>query len=262
MGTYDIGWIELIIGCSFIILPVIIFWYYKTKLVKTLCISFLRMALQLSLVGVYLQLIFNLNSKILNIAWTAVMLFAACFTIIKRSNLRIKCFILPVFIGAFIDLFINCMIFAFIAIGASQFFDARYIIPISGMIIGNCITTTIIALQSFYSNVSKNSDKYLYFLSLGASRHEALFPYLRDALKTAFNPTIASTATVGLVWLPGMMTGQILGGSNPMTAIKYQIMILVSIFAGSVITAFCSLRMSIPNAFDANDMIKPEVFRK
>lgn len=258
-GIYDIGWLELLIGCSVIIIPILITAYYKTGLVKTLCISFARMAVQLFLVGIYLQYIFELNSTIINIGWTLIMLVAACFTIIKRSNLNIKPFIIPVLAGVIGDVLINGLIFVFIAIGPDKFFNARYIIPIIGMIIGNCINTTIIGLRYFYQELNKNEDKYLYLLSQGATRSEALFPFFKEALIISFNPTIASTATIGLIWLPGMMTGQILGGSDPLTAIKYQIMIVVSIFSGSVLTVFLSLLLSQKTAFDSNDMLRKKV---
>lgn len=86
--------------------------------------------------------------------------------------------------------------------------------------------------------------RYKYSLIAGATRSEALRPFISEALKISFAPTIASNATIGLIWLPGMMTGQILGGSDPMTAIKYQILIVISIFVGGVVTVFTALSLS------------------
>jgi len=260
METNDISWLNLILGSLILILPVWIFYFYKTKLVKSIVIAFLRMAVQLFLVGLYLSYIFELNSFWLNSVWLVIMVVAACFTVIKRSDLNYRYFLIPVAIGVLANVIVNIVIFAFIVIGKDHFFNARYLIPITGMIIGNCLNSAVIGTSSFYKSLVKDEERYRYYLISGATRNEALFPFFSDALKAAFNPTIASTATIGLIWLPGMMTGQILGGSNPMTAIKYQILIIFAIFAGGVFTVFLSLFFSEKFAFDSFDNLNRKAY--
>lgn len=260
MGTNDISWLDLLLGFLIIIIPFIIFRRYKTGLVKEMSIAFLRMSVQLMLVGFYLQYIFLWDSIWLNLAWVALMASAACASIIKRSGLRLDKFLIPVGTGVIVNVLANMLLFSFVIIGKDSFYSARYIIPVMGMIVGNTLSNAIIGLRSFYKSISDEEDRYKYMLLSGAVKEEALFSYMSEAFKTSFAPTVASTAGMGLIWLPGMMTGQILGGNDPMTAIKYQILIVTAIFAGGVLTVYTSLRLSKNFAFDEYDMLKKDIF--
>lgn len=260
MGAVDIEIMGLLISSLLMIIPIAIFWYYKTGLIKHLGIAFIRMAAQLSLVGFYLTYIFELNSWILNFTWLIVMVVAASFTIIRRAELKNRFMLAPALLALIIELIINGSVIALLIIGTKDFFDARYMIPISGMLVGNCLSSAIVGIRSFYGALGQNEGRYRYALMNGATIHEALFPFIRTAMKDAFSPTIANTASIGLIWLPGMMTGQLLGGSDPVTAIKYQIMIIVTIFVGSVLTVFFSINISKKFAFDEMDMFNKNVF--
>jgi len=256
----DITWVEMIIGTLVIAIPVIIFYYYKTGLNKPLAIAFLRMIVQLTLVGLYLEYIFELNSTLINIGWTIIMIIAAAYTIVERVELKMKHFFPPLLFGIIGGILVNGSIFAFVLVGVDPFFDARYLIPIMGMLIGNSLNSAIIGVRSFFRKLSNDVERYRYYLMCGATRNEALFQFISEAMQDAFSPTIASTATIGLIWLPGMMTGQILGGSDPITAIKFQIMIIITIFVGSVITLFISLNLSKRFVFDDYDMFDKSIY--
>ena len=259
MGTNDISWMNLILGSLVIIIPVLIFQYYRTGLVRQMLIAFGRMTVQLLFVGFYLKYIFALNNWMINLLWILIMMIAASVSIVRRSELRSNSLIIPVMAGIIADVALNGLIYAFIVMDTESFLNARYMIPITGMVIGNCISNAIIGIRAFYKSLKTDEARYRYALIAGASRDEALRPFISEALKTSFAPTIASNATIGLIWLPGMMTGQILGGSDPMTAIKYQILIVISIFVGGVITVFTALSLSRKYTFDANDNLTPNI---
>lgn len=260
MNQEEISWLGLAFGSFAIAIPIVILYYYKTGLIKPLAIAFARMIVQLSLVGLYLEYIFDLNSIYINVAWVFIMILAASFTIVERVELKLRYFFLPIFLGIIADIVVNGSIFAFIVIGTDSFFDARYMIPIVGMLIGNCLNSAIIGVRGFYQKLINEVERYRYYLMCGATRNEAIFQFISESMKDAFSPTIASTATIGLIWLPGMMTGQILGGSDPLIAIKFQIIIIITIFVGSVITVFVSLNMSKRIAFDSFDMLDKSIF--
>jgi putative ABC transport system permease protein len=181
------------------------------------------------------------------------MVIAASTTIVKRSELKQKNFFLPVIIGVISGVMLNIVVLGILVVGWESFLTARYIIPISGMIIGNCLTNAIIGMRTFYQSLVKDDEQYKYYLMSGATKNEALFRFFSLALKNAFAPTIASIATIGLIWLPGMMTGQILGGSSPLTAIKYQIIMMIAVLSSSVITLYISLTISKRFVFDKYD---------
>ena len=130
-------------------------------------------------------------------------------------------------------------------------FEARYFIPVSGMLLGNMLTANVLALNTFFGSIDCERQYYLYMLGNGATHNEALAPFIRQAIIKSFNPTIASMSVMGLISLPGTMTGQILGGSNPNTAIKYQIMLMITILASSLIAVLFSMWLCKKQAFDS-----------
>ncbi len=253
MNSIDIPIQNLFLGSIILIIPIIIFQYYRAGLAREMLMSFARMTLQLAFVGFYMTYIFNLNNIWLNFAWVSIMVIAAGISIIRRSGLKSRIFVLPVVAGVLSDVIINILTYTLLIMSYREFFNARYMIPILGMVIGNCITNSIIGIKSFYSNIQKDERRYQYMLVAGYSRDEALRPFISDALKISFAPTIASNATIGLIWLPGMMTGQILGGADPLSAVKYQLLIVSSIFVGSVATVFVSLNLLKRYSFDEYD---------
>ncbi len=260
-NVIDINYFELFTGYALMLIPVLALWYYKTGLVKDTLIATARMTVQLLLVGLYLEYIFELNNALINVAWVIVMSIIATYTIIQRSGLKFKLFFMPVFLSGVISIAVSDAYFLGFVVKLDNIFDARYFIPITGMLLGNTIKNVIIALDAYYKRIDEEENLYRWHLANGASKKEALLPFMRDALRTAFNPMIATTAIMGLISLPGMMTGQILGGSNPNVAVKYQIMLLITIFSSAILNVVLTIVFSNRLAFDSYDNLKKEIFR-
>jgi putative ABC transport system permease protein len=260
MNTNDINWLNLILGSLILIIPFLVFLYFKTGLAKAMVISMLRMGVQLFLVGFYLKYIFEWNLIWLNITWLIIMVIAASLTIYSRSGFKVKEFIIPISAGIVVGLALNSIVIDLVVLGNDSFLNARVMIPIAGMLIGNTLGASYLGIKSCYSNILKEEEKFKYAIICGATRKEAMFPYITESLKLAFNPTIVTNSSIGLIWLPGMMTGQILGGSNPLTAIKYQILIIVGIFVSSVLTVITSIIVAQKFAFTEYDLLKKNIF--
>jgi len=255
------NYFELFTGYALMLIPILILWYYKTGLVKDTIFATIRMTVQLLLVGVYLEFFFELNNIYVNISWVLTMLIIATFTIIRRSGLQFKFFFIPVFLSGLISIAITDAYFLGFVVKLDNVFDARYFIPITGMLLGNTIKNVIISLDAYYKRIDQEQNLYRWYLCNGASHKEALLPFMRDALRSAFNPLIATTAIMGLISLPGMMTGQILGGSNPNVAVKYQIMLLITIFSSAILNVVLTILFSNKIAFDKYLNLKKEIFR-
>jgi putative ABC transport system permease protein len=125
-----------------------------------------------------------------------------------------------------------------VVVQVRPWYEPQYIIPIAGMILGNAMTSAALAGDRLQGDLRTRSDEVEAMLALGFSGREAVQPMARAALRAAMIPTVNGMMTVGLVQLPGMMTGQILAGSSPLLAIKYQ---LVVIFMLAVATALASM---------------------
>lgn len=250
MEIIELTWLRLAVSFLALVVPIAILSYYGTGLVGKMGIAVARMTLQLLFVGYYLEYLFEWNSPWVNIAWILVMVLVADLATTERSELKRAPLFIPIFGATFFGIMVIDLFFLKYVIGLEQILDAQYAIPITGMILGNCLRSNVIGINAFYYSLDKQRDRYRFYLSSGATRAEALYPFVREALKKTANPTLASMMTVGIVSLPGMMTGQILSGSSPLVAIQYQIMIYIAIFSGTILTVMLAIWLSNRQAFD------------
>lgn len=246
---------QMVLLYLFIVVPTFIFWKTKLPLVKKLLIGTVRMTIQLSLVGIYLKYIFKLNNGFINILWLLVMTTIAVQHIIKTSGFKVRKLMLPVFGGVFISLFTVLIPFILFIIKPTPFYDAQIVVPLGGMLLGNFLGSNIVALSNYMTSLKQNRQQIQTALFNGATHKEAVFPYLKEALRLGISPSLATMASVGLVSLPGMMTGQLLSGTFPVTAIKYQIAIMVAIVTASSISILLVLLFSTNSMFDKRDNI-------
>lgn len=260
-GISDISLITIIIAPVIILIPIAGLWYFKTGLIKSTLISIVRMFIQLSLVAIYLEFIFKLNSALLNCLWVLIMIFVGVITTINRSGLKLKYFIVPLFIAVTISLVLIDSFFLGFIIKLDNIFDARYFVPISGMILGNSMNHNIVGMNAYFDNLVKSKNLYHFLLINSNSKIAALSPFIRDAIQKGINPLIAYMSVIGLISLPGMMTGQILGGSSPAVAIKYQIMIMLAIFTGCSINLILSIIFSNRFVFDKYDRLNISILK-
>ncbi|MBN2878834.1 MAG: ABC transporter permease [Clostridia bacterium] len=229
---------------------------------KEMIISVARMIVQLLLVGIYLQFLFQWNYAWLNILYIGIMVIVSAMTIIKSCKLKKSRFFLLLFAGIGIPLFASVFLLTGVVLQIDNMFDARYTITLSGMLLGNCMRSIIISFNTFYNDMRENEDTYLLYLSLGASRAQAVKPTIIKAMEAALKPAIATMMTIGLVSLPGMMTGQMLGGSLPLTAIAYQIIIMAAIFILQYTGISVMLRIAVNISFTKRDMLRKDIFAK
>jgi putative ABC transport system permease protein len=255
----DISWVNLFLGFSIILIPLAGFWYYKVGLTKATLIAIARMTIQLSAVALYLEFIFEQNNAFLNSAWVLIMILVGVYTTLKRSNLNLRVLAVPLFISGVTSLLIVDAFFLGFIIRLPYLFESQYFIPISGMILGNAMNHNIVGLNAYFEGLANNQNLYYFLLINGQNKKTAINPFIVQAIRKALNPMIANTSVMGLISLPGMMTGQILGGSSPSTAIRYQIMIMLAIFTGCSINLMLSIILGNRAAFDKMDRLSTKV---
>jgi putative ABC transport system permease protein len=259
LETIDISLSRMAVLFGIVLVPWLALGWIGLRLSGAIGLGLLRMTLQLGLIGVYLKTLFTLNNPWLNGLWILVMLVAADLAILRRAGLRRRLFFLSTFTAVTLSVLFSVAYLLLLVIRPPLFYDARYLVPLAGMILGNCLQGNVIGLERFYSALRKNENEYVTYLLLGASRREAVRPYFREAVKAAINPTVAGMATLGLVSLPGMMTGQILGGGEPWVAVKYQIAIMLCIFTSTTLAAILNLKLSLNIAFNEFDVLREEI---
>ncbi|MGL4403315.1 MAG: ABC transporter permease [Fusobacteriaceae bacterium] len=246
----EISYISLFYFFLTVIPILFIMKYLGINLIKKTWTALLRMSGQLILVGLYLQYIFNLNNSLINIGYITLMTLVAVWTIAGEIRFKEWKLYLILFIGMITPVATNLFLFNILILKLENVFDAMYLIPITGMILGNSMNGTIVALGDFIKTFRKNQDEYLFALALGARKSEAIRPYIAGAISLSLKPNIAMMANVGVVSLPGMMTGQILGGSLPILAIKYQIAIMLAIFTARFFSTYIVMEFISKFYFD------------
>ncbi|KAJ3290695.1 hypothetical protein HDU79_003013 [Rhizoclosmatium sp. JEL0117] len=199
-----------------------------------LFVAAIRCVIQLYVLGLVLKPAFENESILLviglSIAMTTISAVEICFNKTKSRYFYMFptvwiCIVTSVFLASFLG---NAF-----AIQAAPWYEARNYIPILGMLLGNALSAVALGLNSTLTQLESHKDRIEMYLSFGASRWEAVHPIARDAIKTALLPTITQMSVMGLISIPGMMTGQILGGAKIDDAVRYQQIILFMITAGS-----------------------------
>ncbi|WP_318434823.1 ABC transporter permease [Photobacterium leiognathi] len=248
-STLDIQWIAMAGFYLLLLIPIFLFQRWQLGLNRTLINSVLRMTLQLSVVGIYLHTLFGLQSIVINIVWLSIMALVASYTICKRAEVNLKRVLPAVIVGQFTALIVALPVMLIGVIQVEPWWQAQYMIPIAGMLLGNSLMANVLALSRWGSLLKENHSEYQYYLSLGAP--DPALPFIQTAVKSALTPQLAAMTTLGIVSLPGMMTGQILGGAAPLVAVKYQLVIMVAIFISGVISVATTLSIVRRVTFNA-----------
>lgn len=262
MKTIALSIPDMLIIYGLMALPLMVYMLFQLPLIRKTAIALIRMTVQLMLVGIYLKYIFTINHPALTLGWIGCMILVANYTVLQQAGLNFKRLFIITLPGLVLSTGVVVGVFVLIALRPQPLYDARYLVPITGMVLGNCLRGNIVALERFYSGIANNLKEYQTYLFLGATRAEACRPYMRTALTAALTPTISTMATMGIVSLPGMMTGQILGGSLPTTAIMYQIAIMVSIIGAVALAAALNIMLSAQVAFNHYGNLRTTIFTK
>ncbi len=216
-----------------------------------------RMVVQLLVVGYLLQLVFSVRSPLLVILILLTMTGFSLQVIGSRLKERMPHFYL--IMGS--SLMIGCggvtFYFCLVVVGYTPWYDPRYLIPLAGMIIGNAMNGASLAAERLSSEMRERHDELETAICLGASARQAAEPALRTAYRAALIPTMNTMAATGIVALPGMMTGQILSGTEPLLAVRYQIAIMCAITGAVAITAFLILLQGYRHYFTPADQLRP-----
>lgn len=217
----------------FVMITMLVSVWQKLGLERDIAIGTIRSAVQLLLVGYVLQFVFNTKNVLLIALIVLFMLTIACLNAAKRgAGLRGIVWRVAAAIGT-TELLMMGLLIGFGIIEAT----AQYIIPISGMTIGNAMVVAGLFLNQMKQEVEASKGEIEVLLSLGATAKQAMAGVTKRAVKSSMIPTIDGMKTVGLVQLPGMMTGMIIAGANPVDAVRYQILIVFAFASSAAVTS-------------------------
>lgn len=242
------SYVTLSLALVFVLIPLILSKTLKLGLEKDTVIATVRSIIQLLLVGYVLQFVFASEQIIFILLMVALMIGAATQNARKKgaSIKGITWKLIITFVS--IEILTQAILLGF---GITPP-EAQYIIPISGMMIGNSMVLSILFLNRFTAEVETRQDETELILSLGGTPKQAIHTSLITSIKASTIPTIESQKTIGLVQLPGMMSGQIIAGADPVQAVQFQLLVLFLLLTTAVVTSIILGFLSYPTLFNDN----------
>lgn len=239
----------------FVLIPLLLSKTLKLGLEKDTIIATVRSIVQLLAVGYVLKFVFDSENFLFIILMVALMIGAATQNARKKGK-EIR--------GITWKLIVTFLTIEVVTQGILIGLQivpptAQFIISISGMLIGNSMVLSILFLNRFASEIEGNRDETELILSLGGTPKQAIHHQLINAIKASMIPTIESQKTIGLVQLPGMMSGQIIAGADPIQAVQFQLIILFLLLSTAAVTSIMLGFLSYPALFNERmQMVRPE----
>jgi len=228
MSAASLGYGELALASLLLWLNGALSLWLGLGLERRMLVAGVRMVVQLLLVGLILKALFEVSSPLITGLAILVMIAVAANEVHARPERRLGG-VWGFAIGA-VPMMASTVVVTLLAlvfaVGAQPWSDPRYAIPLAGIILGSVMNGVSLGLAGLVGGVVRERNGIEAQLALGMTKLAALRPLMRQALRNAWIPLINQMSAAGIVTLPGMMTGQILAGMDPVDAVKYQIMIM------------------------------------
>jgi len=252
----DLTLIQLISAYIFVLILFIIVKIKGIPREKEILMGSIRMTLQLVLVGYLLAYVFENSHVISTVVIIIVMEIFAIINIFQRVRKELsvdlkKVIALSLVIGTLVGQFY----FVLVVLGLSPWYEPRYFITIAGMMIGNSMTGIALGVDRLVDGMYSKKHLLEGALMLGATPQMACKDIVNNSFDAAILPTLNSMVGMGIVFLPGMMTGQILSGISPLIAIEYQIAIMLGIVGCVSLTVFIFVQLAYKTFFNKHSQL-------
>ncbi len=261
-GAIPLGAYELSVAAALVLVAGLVSVVLRLKLESKLAVASVRTVVQLLLVGYVLQWVFRIEQPLVLAGVLLLMTAAAGRAAVQRSSRSFA----GAGLGAFSTLVITGLATTFtvtgVIVGVRPWYHAQYVIPLLGMVLGNSLTGVSLAMDSLLTELDEHKDRIEMELSLGATRWEAAREPLSEAVRRGMIPILNSMTVVGIVSLPGMMTGQILEGASPLSAVKYQIVVMFMLAASTSLGSMGVALFVYRRLFNDRHQLRVERIRK
>lgn len=230
--------------------------WLRLGLARTLLVASVRMVVQLLLVGTVLGYIFALSHPLPVVGIGVVMVGLAGVAAVNRTGRRFPAIFLSSVLTVFVSAYLVTGAALLGIIHVTPWYRAQYAIPLLGMVLGNILNGVSLSLDRFMEGAVREQALIESRLALGATRWEAAHELIRQSLRTGMIPIINSMMVMGVVSLPGMMTGQMLAGASPASAVRYQIVIVFMIASATALGAFGIVMLAFRALFSRRHQLR------
>ncbi len=260
MHPYYLSFGDVSLSLLLMALAIAIARFKALGIEKSLVLGTVRTFVQLTLIGYALNFLFLATSIWVFVAVATAMLAVASWEAVRRQQVRIPRFYLITFVSLAVALAISTAVVVALIIRPDPWHSLVVTIPLSGMVLGNSLNVISLSANRFLSELRLRRDEVETALSLAAAPSLALHPMFKSAVSSALIPAINALMTVGLVQLPGVMTGQILAGMPPVEAIKIQIVIMMMWVTTGVVSGVISTTLLSRQLVNRRWQVRWELF--
>jgi putative ABC transport system permease protein len=237
MSLITLDFMDLVMALGLMAIALALAQWQRLGLGRQLMIATLRTIAQLTGIGYLLNVIFALNNPVAVVGILLGMVTIAAIAAQKRIDQKLKG-VLPILWGAILTSTLGILLYVnLLIIQPNNWYAPQYVIPLAGIILGNAMNGASLAGERLVSTLKQQRLEVETHLSLGATPEQAVSSYRRQAVRTALIPTLNQMIMVGIVTLPGMITGQILSGVDPLNAASYQILIMFMVALANLLTS-------------------------
>ncbi len=232
--------------------------WFRLGLERRLVVAAARTLIQLLLLGYVLVPVFRLENPYLMAGMAALMITLAAREGVRRSSRRYQGALLNTFWSLLLAASVTLAVTMRLVLHLQPWWQPRYLIPLLGMVLGNALTGVSLGLDRCLGELTEGRTRVEALLAFGATRWEASRPVVVESLRTGLIPILNSMSVVGLVTIPGMMTGQMLGGTDPALAARYQIMIMFLVASATALGVGLAVLLSVRSCFDDETRLRVE----
>ncbi|KAJ3151988.1 hypothetical protein HDU89_001633 [Geranomyces variabilis] len=258
----ELDWSNVAIASTLILSNICLSLLFGLGLEKQLLVAATRCLIQLTIMGHILQPVFDKESPLFVAMLTLLLISIAILEIsFNRTKFRHDYMLSTVALSTITAVLLTSFVGNALAFGASPWYRPRTYIPTVGMLLGNCMSAQAVGLNAIMGQATDNKERIEMYLSFGATRWEAARPLVVEAIRTALLPVLNNMSVMGLISIPGMMTGQIMGGSSIGDAVRYQQILIFMISSSSTIGTIASCMSCCFIIFDDCDRLRLDRIR-
>jgi len=236
--------VSFLLGLLLIAAPLYLFNYYRVDFLSAALESLLKFVACIFAMAIFVYYVMKIDSVVLNICFFLLMAAITSAATIRRSRLSMQQLFLPVFAGFLGVAFLYAIYLLMVSMHVGRPFDARWLIPMGGVLMGGIMETSIAALQSYYKGIERHRQLYDYLLGNGATPAEASRQFVRRALQKSALPLLKVMPQMVVCVCPVVMWALILGGMPVFSAAALQVLLLVAVFSASVLSVFVVLTIA------------------
>ncbi|MFC0676699.1 ABC transporter permease [Lysobacter korlensis] len=251
-------WSDLALAATLVLILAALSWRSRLGIERTLLVAAIRTALQLTLIGLVLDVLFSLSRLEWVAALAGVMVLLAGREVMARQARPFAGW-WGYGLGTLAMAASSCAVTVLALttmVSPTPWYEPRYSIPLLGMLLGNTMTGVALSLERLTESTYRRRGEIEGRLMLGATAKQAIADIRQESMRAGMTPIINGMVAAGIISLPGMMTGQILAGAPPVEAVKYQILIMFLIAAGTGFGTFVAVAMGSRRLFDDRERLR------